>query len=39
MNDMTLEERVEELETAVYNLIQMVNKLKENVAKVREAKL
>ena len=39
MNDMTLEERVEELETAVYNLIQMVNKLKENDVKVREAKL
>lgn len=29
MNEMTLEERVEDLETAVYNLIQMVNKLRE----------
>lgn len=29
MNEMTLEERDEDLETAVYNLIQMVNKLRE----------
>lgn len=30
MNEMTLEERVESLECAVYTLIQMVNKLREN---------
>lgn len=30
MNEMTLEERVESLENAVYTIIQMVNKLIEN---------